>query len=438
MKKNLYIVQIVNFNGSSLLKDVFFESIDSIFKQTYKNYIVHLIDNCSNDSSVEDVHRLFPAVKVTRVNKNFGYVSHNFGLNYFFYSGADILLVMNNDIILDKDFLENFDRIFLNEDIGAAIPLIKFNGKRDIINSTGLVLNLAGFAKNRDYGLNDDVEFSRDSNILLTGGCFGIKKEVLNKTGLFDFSYSSFYEDADLSMRILTETDFKIGFVRDAVCYHEYSGSFKNFSKRKEFLILKNQYYFLLKFLSFKNLLLTKMFFLKTRFLKKNLLHLKILFSLLIEFPKILFIRFKRKFLLNARRVEDFLDKSFNPFPIEEVFYEKVKVVSSFNEIPNLKNSITFGIDDLYIGKGFSFLDKNFPVGRFVSKEGEIFLESDEDCEYLIVYYPEDKEILIKHNDTEILSKKSPFYFKVVKGKLHLKIETKEKIKITYIGKKNG
>lgn len=438
MKKNLYIVQIVNYNGSSLLKDVFFESIDSIFKQTYKNFIVHLIDNCSTDSSIEDVHRLFPAVKVTRINKNFGYVSHNFGLKYFFYSGADLLLVMNNDIILEKDFLEKFDRIFLKKDVGAAIPLIKFNGKRDMINSTGLILNLTGFAKNRDYGLNDNVEFSKDSNVLLTGGCFGIKREVLSKTGLFDFSYSSFYEDADLSIRILTETDFRIEFVKDAVCYHEYSGSFKNFSKRKDFLILKNQYLFLLKFLSFKNLLLAKIFFLKTRFFKKNLLHLKVLFSLLMEIPKILLIRFKRKFLLKAKCVENFLDKSFNPFPVEQIFDEKVKVVSNFNEIPNLKKSIIFGIDDSYIGKGFSFLDKNFPIGRFVSKEGDVFLESDENCEYLIVYYPEDKEILIEYNDTEILSKKSPFYLKVVKGKLHLKIKTKDKIKVTYIGKKNG
>ncbi|MEO0280975.1 MAG: glycosyltransferase family 2 protein [candidate division WOR-3 bacterium] len=438
MKRNLYIVQIVNFNGSSLLKDVFFESIDSIFKQTYKNFIIHLIDNCSTDSSVEDVHRLFPAVKVTRVNKNFGYVSHNFGLKYFFYSGSDILLVMNNDIILEKDFLENFDKGFLNKDVGAAIPCIKFNGKRDMINSTGLILNLAGFAKNRDYGVNDNVELSKDSNILLTGGCFGIRKEVLNEIGLFDFSYSSFYEDADLSIRILTETDYKIEFVNDAICYHEYSGSFKNFSKRKEFLILKNQYYFILKFLSSKNLLLVKIFLLKTRLFKKNLLHLKILFSLLMELPKILFIRFKRKFLLKAKCVENFLDKSFEPFPVEQIFDEKVKVASNFNEISHLKNSITFGINDNYIGKGFSFLDKNFPIGRFVSKEGEVFLENDQDCEYLIVYYPENKEILIEYNDTKILSKRSPFYFKVVKGKVHLKIKAMDKIKITYIGKKDG
>lgn len=438
MKRNLYIVQIVNFNGSTILKEIFFETIDSIFKQTYKNFIVHLIDNCSTDSSVEDVHRLFPAVKVTRVNKNFGYVSHNFGLKYFFYSEADILLAMNNDIILEKDFLENFDKVFLKKDVGAAIPMIKFNCKRDMINSTGLILNLTGFAKNRDYGLNDNLEFLKGSNVLLTGGCFGIKKEVLNKIGLFDFSYSSFYEDADLSVRILTETDYKIEFVKDAVCYHEYSGSFKKFSTRKNFLILRNQYLFLLKFLTFKNLLLAKIFFIKTRFLKRNLLHLKIFFSLLIEIPKILFIRFKRKFLLKAKKVEDFLDKSFNPFSVEQIFDERIKVISGFDDISHLKKSITFGIDEEYIGRGFSFLDKNFPIGRFLSKEGEVFLESDEDCEYVIVYYPEDRDLLIHYNNTEISTKKSPFYFKVLKGKLHLKFKVEDKIKITYIGKKNG
>ncbi|HAF08135.1 MAG: Glycosyltransferase [candidate division TA06 bacterium 32_111] len=438
MNKNLYIVQILNHNGSSFLKEVFFESIDSVFKQTYKNYIVHLIDNSSTDSSVEDVHKRFPAVKITRVNRNFGYVSHNFGLKYFFYADADILLVMNNDIILEKDFLEKLDPVFNKEDVGAAMPLIKFNRKKDVINSTGLILNLAGFSKNRDYGLSDNVEFNCDSNIFFSGGCFGIKSEVLEKVALFDFSYSSFYEDADLSARILTETDYKISFVKDAVCYHEYSGSFKNFSKKKDFLILKNQYLFLLKFLSFPYLLKVKIYFLKTRFLKRLLLHIKIFVSLFLLLPKILFFRFKRKFIIKAKSIEHFLEKSYKPFQTEEIFDERVNVVSTFEQIPSLKSSITFGIDDFYIGRGFSFLDKNFPVGRYVFFEGEIFLESKEDCEYVLIYYPENKQVYIYYNGYEMVSKKSPFYFKVSKGKIDLKIKTEEKVKVTYIGRKDG
>uniref|UniRef100_A0A7C3J6I1 Glycosyltransferase family 2 protein n=1 Tax=candidate division WOR-3 bacterium TaxID=2052148 RepID=A0A7C3J6I1_UNCW3 len=438
MKKNLYIVQILNYNGSSFLKDVFFESIGSIFKQTYKNYIVHLIDNCSTDTSVEDVHKNFPAVKVTRVNKNLGYVSHNFGLKYFLYAQADILLVMNNDIILEKDFLEKLDPVFNRKDVGAAMPLIKFNRKKDIINSTGLILNLTGFAKNRDYGLTDNVEIKSDSNIFLSGGCFGIKRELLKKVSLFDFSYSSFYEDADLSARILTETDYKISFVKDAVCYHEYSGSFKNFSKKKDFLILKNQYLFLLKFLSFPYLLKAKIHFLKTRFLKRNLLHIKIFVSLFLLLPKILFFRFKRKFIIKAKRIEHFLEKSYKPFQTEEIFDERVNVVSTFEQIPSLKSSITFGIDDFYIGRGFSFLDKNFPVGRYIFFEGEIFLESKEDCEYVLIYYPENQQVYIYYNGFEMVSKRSPFYFKVTKRKINIKIKTEEKVKITYIGRKDG
>ncbi len=438
MRKNLYIFQILNYNGISLLNEVFIESISSIFKQSYKNYIVHLIDNRSTDSSVEEIHRLFPAVKITRVNKNYGYVSHNFGLKYFYYSDADGLIVMNNDIVLEFDFLENIDRVFRKSDVGVVMPMIKFNNKKDMINSTGLILNLGGFAKNRDYGINDHLKKTFDSNIFLSGACFCIKKDLLEKIGLFDYTYSSFYEDADLSARILTETDYRIEFLKDAVCYHEYSGSYKKFSQKKEFLILRNQYLFLLKYLSFKTLLKAKLFFLKTRFLKKPFLHLKVLFSLFLLLPRIFFVRFKRKFILKAKIIENFLQKNFEPFKVEENFSERTSIVSSFEEILKPQRSITFGIDDEYIGKGFSFIDRNFPIGRKIIGEAELFLESDKDGEYVIIYYPENSILKLICNNEEFYSQNSPFYFKAKKGKLKITLETTEEIKITHIGQKDG
>ena len=152
MKLPLVIIQIVNFNGRDALGNLFFECYESIFSQTYKNYIVHMIDNKSTDSSVREIHSKFPSVKVTLVNKNIGYSANSIGLKYFRETEADYLLVMNSDAILEKHCLENLiEYMEKNKNIGAANPLIMLNQKRDILWSTGVLVNNAGFSSNENY-----------------------------------------------------------------------------------------------------------------------------------------------------------------------------------------------------------------------------------------------------------------------------------------------
>ncbi|MEZ4689091.1 MAG: glycosyltransferase [Ignavibacteria bacterium] len=60
---------IPNFNGKDHLKDCF----DSLYKQSYKDFEIFLVDNNSTDDSIRFTEKNYPEVKIIRFNYNSGF-----------------------------------------------------------------------------------------------------------------------------------------------------------------------------------------------------------------------------------------------------------------------------------------------------------------------------------------------------------------------------
>lgn len=60
---------ILNWNGKKYLNDC----LTSVFRQTYPNYEVILVDNASTDGSVEFVRENFPGAKIVQNNESLGF-----------------------------------------------------------------------------------------------------------------------------------------------------------------------------------------------------------------------------------------------------------------------------------------------------------------------------------------------------------------------------
>ena len=107
------------------------DSIDALKnKNVEKNIIV--IDNCSPNNSGKILQEKYASrldVKLFLLNKNYGFsYSNNLGYDYARKNGADIILVLNNDIIIeDKNFLNNLLLDYKEYDVMAP----------DIINIAG-------------------------------------------------------------------------------------------------------------------------------------------------------------------------------------------------------------------------------------------------------------------------------------------------------------
>ena len=79
----------------------------SFKKLTYKNYRVIVVDNFSNDGSIEKLMLEFNDVIYVFNDSNLGFSRGcNAGLRRAIDLGAEYLLLLNNDIVVEPNFLE--------------------------------------------------------------------------------------------------------------------------------------------------------------------------------------------------------------------------------------------------------------------------------------------------------------------------------------------
>ena len=100
--KNKISVVILNWNG---MRDTIpcLESLD------HADVIV--VDNGSTDDSVKAIKEKFPRVVVIETGINLGYAGgNNVGIEYALKSGADLVLLLNNDTVVDPKLLQAFDQ----------------------------------------------------------------------------------------------------------------------------------------------------------------------------------------------------------------------------------------------------------------------------------------------------------------------------------------
>lgn len=93
---------ILNYNNS---QDTV-ECIESVQKIDYKNFEIILIDNDSTDDSVDILSSKFPEITLIQTGINLGYAGgNNVGIKKAIDSKADYICVLNNDVVVDTNFL---------------------------------------------------------------------------------------------------------------------------------------------------------------------------------------------------------------------------------------------------------------------------------------------------------------------------------------------
>ena len=213
---------ILNYNG----KEVIGECIESLLKQSTMPDEVIVVDNGSIDNSIEIVKQ-FPQVKLIELKENVGVgAGYNAGIKA---SKGENLLLLNNDVTLDKYCVENLvEYRKLGHNIGMVQPKIMYADTPSVINSLGLWINREGFAGNISDGKIDGL-FENKFIFGCGGGAFMYTREALKSAGLFDASYQFYFEDVDISWRI-QQCGFSCLLVPSALVYHKCGYSTKKLS----------------------------------------------------------------------------------------------------------------------------------------------------------------------------------------------------------------
>jgi len=288
--------------------------------QTYDNYEVFLVDNGSNDGSVEYVNENFPWVKVIAFEKNLGFAkAYNEAIKRI---NTNFTALLNNDTRVDKNWLsELVESILEDYSIVAVGSKILFYENPQLINHAGAKITPTGGGF--DIGLNE-----RDSSIYnvkkevgaVSGAAMLVRTYAFLKVGGFDEDYFAYFEDVDFCWRAWLN-GFRILYIPSSKVFHKVSGSWGSFvNPVKVFLGQRNKLTSLLKNFEYKNaikgLLLNLMesfarimLFIMNRNIRGVMAIVKAYFIFLKEIKKNLLKRMK---IQSTRKVTDSYLKSKN------------------------------------------------------------------------------------------------------------------------------
>lgn len=212
---------LLNYKGYQDTK----ECINSLKEIDYKNFNIIVVDNESGDGSLEKLQKDFVSTAGVELyfipsGKNGGFAyGNNIGIKYALENGSDYVVLLNNDTLVEKDFLNILvEEAENHKDAGVVTGKILYESKRDSVWFGGGEINW-----NRFYGFHSHYEDER--YITFSTGCLMlIRKEALQKVGLLPEEYFMYYEDVDFCA-MLQDAGFKIYYTPRSIIYHKVSAS---------------------------------------------------------------------------------------------------------------------------------------------------------------------------------------------------------------------
>ena len=221
-----FSVLIVNYNAGDLLQD----ALNSLKKQTFTDFEVVVIDNDSQDSSVENLNTEgLPRVRLLRENQNHGFArGNNLAVQA---ANGKWLALLNPDATADANWLaeiyaatERHDscRVFACGQINMDEPEL-LDGAGDAYFAFGIPWR-GGF----EHPISELP--SKDSHCFSPCGASAIyERDLFLSIGGFDERFFCYCEDIDLGIRLQLSGE-KCVFLPDAIIHHKGSATSGRYS----------------------------------------------------------------------------------------------------------------------------------------------------------------------------------------------------------------
>lgn len=227
----IYLI-VLNWNDKELSR----KCLSSIEKVSYSNYEVLIVDNNSEDGSVEFFKQHFPNYDILSLKDNLKYAGgNNAAVDYLQPNEEDYLVFINNDTIVSSDFLDHLIDPFLNDpNCIITVPKILFAMDINKIWYAGGLVNMWKGTIDHIGIRNFDAprySFMMETDYA-TGCCLCISYTDFEKLNYFDTTFNMYCEDVDLSIRA-KKMNRKIVYSPKSIILHSVSQSLGENSLKK-------------------------------------------------------------------------------------------------------------------------------------------------------------------------------------------------------------
>ncbi len=260
--KTIYIT-IVDYHG----KENTIECLESLEKMDTQDIALHvvIINNAEQgDISIEKKYKNF-SIHIFNPHTNLGFSGgHNMGIEYSLKSGADAVLILNNDTIVHSNLIkELIVPLDHDKNVGIVSPKIyfakgyEFHKDRYKEDELGKVFWYAGGIMDWKNVIGhhrgvDEVDMGQyntvESTDFASGCCLLVTREVFERVGIFNELYFLYYEDTDLSERV-KRAGFIIQYIPQALLWHKNAASAGGSgSQLQDYFITRNRLLFGMKY----------------------------------------------------------------------------------------------------------------------------------------------------------------------------------------------
>ena len=228
---------IVSFNTKNLLRDC----LESI-----KGAEIIVVDNASEDGSVQMVKDEFPEVKLIVNKKNLGFAKAvNQGLRI---GTGEYFLLLNSDTRVGKETLADLiEFASKHPQMGIAGPCLR-NTDGTIQASAIHFPSLWRAFKAYWFGRRDDYEkytpsINEPTEVEgVNGAAMLFPRTTIEKVGYFDERYFMYFEDLDFSWRV-RKAGLKIYYLPTVEIIHHHGASGKGSSLPYQYLVNSSRIY---------------------------------------------------------------------------------------------------------------------------------------------------------------------------------------------------
>ncbi len=217
-------VVIVNYNGGELLE----RCLQSLSRQTRKPDRILLVDNHSDNFSVEQTQSRYPHIEIIPLSENTGFAAAN-NLAIRLLDGIEWVALLNPDAYAEPDWMERLMAGVEEHSEFSFFGCRMLAGEEGVLDGTGDVYHVSGASWRRDHGKSTDRRKQSDEIFSPSGAAALYRREIYLEAGGLNEDFFCYMEDVDLGFR-LQLLGYRSFYIADAVVTHEGSGLVGHYS----------------------------------------------------------------------------------------------------------------------------------------------------------------------------------------------------------------